>query len=365
MYIANKQIADIVKLLANYKPSETKVLFIGEGSDLPMSELIKELGNENVLFFGAIFPKVISDGIVYDEGIVVETFSNINSIELIDISKEKKIVIPQRESNSLSVFTFVDGLSANVATYLSALYDQHGNNISYFGGGAGSLSLVQAPCVFDKTGIYQDSAILAYLGIESNLGVSHGWKELKGPIIATKTERNVIKELNWRPAFTVYKETIEEHVSERIIEDNFFSVAKKFPFGLQKDYDEDIVRDPISVLNGTELLCVGEVPENVALNILKGSKSSLIDAAQSAVDKSIEKSNGDFNKAIIIDCISRILFLEDDISKEMSVISESIKLSQKDVTIKGALTLGEISSYGNGFLEFFNKTIVIGVFKDE
>ena len=113
------------------------------------------------------------------------------------------------------------------------------------------------------------------------------------------------------------------------------------------------------------MVCVGEVPENVALNILKGSNSSLISAAKSAVDQSIRKSNGNFNKAIIIDCISRILFLEDDITKEMSVISESIKQSQKDVKIKGALTLGEISSYGNGFLEFFNKTIVIGVFRDE
>ena len=28
----------------------------------------------------------------------------------------------------------------------------------------------------------------------------------------------------------------------------------------------------------------------------------------------------------------------------------------------GILSLGEISSYGDGYLEFFNKTIVVGAF---
>jgi len=68
-------------------------------------------------------------------------------------------------------------------------------------------------------------------------------------------------------------------------------------------------------------------------------------------------------KAIIIDCISRMLFLDKDFDKELSIITSTLKTRYPDISIGGALTIGEISSYGEGFLEFYNKTIVVGLFE--
>ena len=67
------------------------------------------------------------------------------------------------------------------------------------------------------------------------------------------------------------------------------------------------------------------------------------------------------NNVLIVDCISRVLFLEDKFEEELNNVSSAIKKDFSDAEISGALTLGEISSY-NGYLEFLNKTLVVGLF---
>ena len=56
-----------------------------------------------------------------------------------------------------------------------------------------------------------------------------------------------------------------------------------------------------------------------------------------------------------IDCISRVLFLEGDFEQELQAVSRS------GIPLIGALTLGEIANSRNDYLEFYNKTSVVGV----
>ncbi len=211
------------------------------------------------------------------------------------------------------------------------MFDQLGNSVSYFGGGAGSLSLKSQPCLFTCEGFVQDAAIVTFIKLQCNLGVAHGWKKLTGPIVANKTHKNVVMELNWRNAFEVYQEIIEADSGVKLPRDNFYSVAMGYPFGIYKEEAEDIVRDPIMTNEKGELICVGEVPENSLLNILKGETDSLIQAAGQAAK---------------------------DFGRELAAVKENLAGNQGIPA--GMLTLGEISSYGEAYLEFFNKTIVVG-----
>jgi len=101
------------------------------------------------------------------------------------------------------------------------------------------------------------------------------------------------------------------------------------------------------------------VPENTVLDILKGKSKSLINAAKLAATDS-SKLSGKVKNTLIIDCISRVLFLEDDFSKELIEVKKAIKSIDSNIIPEGVLTLGEISSQ-EGYLEFYNKTIVIGL----
>lgn len=97
-------------------------------------------------------------------------------------------------------------------------------------------------------------------------------------------------------------------------------MAKGYPFGNLKDYEECIVRDPIEVGGNGELICVGEVPENSVLEVLKGNPASLISAAGEAATDCLEVKGKEIAGAFLFDCISRVLFLEDDFPLELKEV---------------------------------------------
>ena len=106
------------------------------------------------------------------------------------------------------------------------------------------------------------------------------------------------------------------------------------------------------------MICVGEVPQNVFVHILKGKPENLIEASREALDTAMSVINYDRKLTFFIDCISRVLFLEDDFQKEINTVASSGSL------LAGALTLGEIANSGSEFLEFFNKTAVVAIIED-
>ncbi|WP_369996677.1 FIST signal transduction protein [Winogradskyella sp.] len=365
MLITSINITEITEAISAHVNEDAALITIGEHTEIDIKELINQLNTSGVNFMGGVFPKVIHGNSIFDKGIVINTLNNLESIFLIENISSKNYTIPVvslDKNQDYSLFTYVDGLTSNISHYLSELYRNYGMQTSYFGGGAGSLSLEQQPCVFTNKGIFQDAAIFGILSMSSRIGVKHGWLKIEGPFIITKAEGNIIKEINWKNPFEVYKEVVEAHSGKTFTDDNFFDIAKGYPFGIVKDNAECIVRDPLMVNENGELICVGELEDNTLVDILNGSEASLIAAAKSATEESIKQAVNP-NKAIIIDCISRILYLEDNFNKELSAITDTLKEKFPEVSIGGALTLGEISSYGEGFLEFYNKTTVVGLFE--
>ena len=371
MYLFPSSIEDIQAAIEEQlQPQEHEVVFIlmGESTGIDVSDLINVLKQGDYPFVGGIFPSVLSAQTYSEKGIVLKTIPFATPPHLIrDLNQQVKLPefdaeLDLSEEAQLTAFIWIDGLTSQIGTFLSEMYNNLGNSVRYLGGGAGSLSLQQKPCIFTREGFFQDAAVVVFSPLESQLGVCHGWQRLKGPFPATETNKNTITALNWRNAFDVYKEVVETDSQQAIAIDNFFDIAKGYPFGIFKEGQEDIVRDPIVVNEAGELICVGEVPENALLHILKGDKNSLIASARQAV---LEATQGDPNRltdCLVVDCISRVLFLGDQFSEELTALKTQLATVSQSTTVEGVLTLGEISSYGEGFLEFFNKTIVVGAF---
>ncbi|MEN8885182.1 MAG: FIST N-terminal domain-containing protein [Winogradskyella sp.] len=365
MLITATKTDEIVLAIAAHVKNKAALISVGEHTQIDIKELITALNKEGIKFIGGLFPKVIHNNSLLDKGIVINTLHNVKSLFLIKNISSKNFSVPQIDFNTdtnYSLFTYVDGLTSNISHYLSELYENYGMQTNYFGGGAGSLTLEQKPCVFSNEGFFMDAAVVCVMQMTSKIGVRHGWSKVEGPFIVTKAEGNIIKEINWKNPFEVYKDVVETHSKKTFNADNFFEIAKGYPFGIVKDNAECVVRDPLMVNDKGELICVGELEDNTLVDILNGNKHSLIEAAKMAAEESANAAVLP-QKAIIIDCISRILFLEEDFDLELKEITDTIKNKFPEISIGGALTLGEISSYGEGFLEFYNKTVVVGLFE--
>ncbi len=325
--------------------------------------ILKEI---NIPVIGGIFPSIIQGKTVLETGNIViglnqpvqvhviDQLSNTN-IDYEDVLDEK---IPDLEHGK-TMMVFVDGFAKRISAFIDNLFSVFGLDINYIGGGAGSLSMEQKPCLFTNNGLIQDSAVIGLSTSHSGIGVSHGWSVLNGPYRVTESEHNTIKSLDWQPAFDIYQEVVSAHTNQNFPADHFFEIAKSYPFGIVRINNEQIVRDPIQVNSDKSLVCVGEVPEGSFVSILTGDNNSLINAAGKAIQLGVESFPNDrrIEGILLIDCISRVLFLEDQFNLELEAVQ------YKNLPLVGACTLGEIANNGNEFLEFYNKTSVIAVFE--
>ena len=260
-----------------------------------------------------------------------------------------------------TLLTLVDGLSTRLSSLLDGLYEALGDSCKYLGGGAGSLSFQQKPCLFSNQGLVGDCAQITLLHLPVSIGIKHGWHKFAGPFFVTGAYENVITTLDYRPAFEVYREVVEQDCGKRFDADNFFDLAKAYPFGLERLKGDVVVRDPLFQQDNA-LVCVGEVPANHIIYILKGEPRDLIHAAQQCAAQAVAPlnpplANGSF--ALLFDCISRTLFLESGFTAEIDHIHSSLPAA---TPLLGVLSLGEIADTGNTCLEFLNKTIVLSVF---
>ena len=323
------------------------LLLVAEGTEFMHSKLM----TLEAKCYGGIFPEIIYDKEHYKTGIVVVELETkpelVPSIEQVDFENSNV-------ENVRSMLVFVDGLSASIDSFLFSLFESIDEDCVLFGGGAGKLTLVQEPVIFSPNEILQDAALMVALSQNINVGVNHGWEYLEGPFVATSTQKNILKKIDYENAFNVYKNVVEEDSGFVFTDDNFFEIAKSYPLGIVTMEGEVIVRDPIVMENGS-LVLVGIMPENSVINILKGKQNNLLNAAKQATDSAIQHAQN-LEMIFVIDCISRVLFLGDNFKKEIG----SIKNRVGEVPLVGALTLGEIANNSKAYIDFYNKTCVVG-----
>jgi hypothetical protein len=323
------------------------------------------LSGLSVPVMGGIFPQIIYGKENLSKGTIVAGLPTTSNIQFIPDIKELSIdfeeiideKFPEISPDQQTMFLFVDGLSIRIEDLLDSLFNVFGLDINYVGGGAGKLDFTPSYCLFTNDGLKKDGAVLAMTDLKSGIGVGHGWETIRGPFKVTESHLNEIRTLDWRPAFDVYREVVEEVSGEKFTKDNFLEMSKGYPFGINKVGSEKIVRYPFSEGENGAVVIVGTAPQESFVDILTGNNDSLVAAAGKAFNEGKEAFSGStINQwTFFIDCVSRVLFMEDEFIRELDAVSED------NVPLIGALTLGEIANSGDDYLEFYNKTAVIAV----
>ncbi len=356
------------------QPDDALMLLVGQDSASKVGDVIEAMQGLDIPFLGGIFPSVISGPNRYRAGMTISRLPKTQRPLLLrNISRgdyDLSSLHAQQTDHKPTVVVLLDGLSHGLSKVLSSLYHRLGSEVSYFGGGAGFLTnqedgapqFARRPCIFDANGIYEDAAVIAIMNSSSALTVGHGWTRLFGPLVATRSEGPVIHELNWEPAFEVYRRLVEPHAGQRIEREAFFDVAKFYPFEVVREGDA-LVRVTIGVTPQGSLICGGEILEESVLNVLTGTPDTLIRAADSV--GRLAPAPTETSTVLVVDCVSRWMILGDRFAEELDSLHMSLQERGMRNPMIGALTLGEIGSDGRRFVEYHNKTIVVNVLHDE
>ncbi len=336
------------------------LILCGENCGLDYEKLIQVLSDKAVRFCGGIFPSVIEGNTSHSDKVLLLQVQFDSDPILIQGLDNGDIKIPplQGLKPEGSLFILVDGLSDWISKFVFSLYKEIGSEYQVFGSGTGSGTFERINCVFSHQGFFKDSAVVVSLKNPITQSTRHGWKTIAGPYLATKTTANVLEQINWEPAYKIYKEIIEKEEEVVLTEDNYYEYAKHYPFGVHRSSGENLIRDPVALENNESIRFGAEIPSNSVLYLMKSEIEDMLSAGQNVCKDVINRcKKGEF--LFIADCISRTWILNDQFADELENIASEAAV--KNLPVYGVLSMGEISSANGGLLDYHHKTIVISI----
>ncbi len=211
----------------NVKQEEELMIMVGDRSAQYVEELISYLNNENIKFFGGIFPGLVAGNKHYSQGFIVQKYEPVYSSIVLPYLMPFRLS-PDQLQNCTAIL-LVDGLSSRMKDLTDTVYGKLKDHVKYIGGGAGYHTLKQEPCIFTNKGIFKDVMYICIIKSDIQIAVTHGWQRLRGPFYVTKSQDNILMELDSENAFEVYKHIIEEEEKVALFREDFFVFAQRSP----------------------------------------------------------------------------------------------------------------------------------------
>jgi len=342
------------------------MVLVGGELGVHAPEIVAALQERGVPFFGGVFPEIFFGGEIHDDRCLLLAVPTIGSPHILEapFSNEKVMALPDHESlvearsgDDLTALVFVSGLTLDIGEFTRNLYRKYGAKVRYAGSGTGTFALdPDFPSVFSSEGLFSNAALTVFFDTPVGLAARHGWSRCLGPFVATATDNRTIHEINWRPALEVYGEAIHKLTGEDLTEDNFRDFAAKYPIGLTKDGNEDLVREPYKI-EGDSVVFAAEVLSHSPFYILEAKLDELREAATDAAKRAtIETSR----ITLVFECLSRAGYLgKDEVLADLRRIESASSSGGVPVPAAGLISLGEIASNKQGLLEFMNQTVVV------
>ncbi|SDW71644.1 Uncharacterized conserved protein, contains FIST_N domain [Lutibacter oricola] len=364
VYLPPSNITSLKKDLNKFETDASvlsMLFFMADENQYTEEEIAPLLKKSNKPIIGGVFPEIIYKGQRKKEGILLIPLKFKLTSQVINLSDSSESILEQLETtqnkstaSSSSLFVFYSCLSSNKSDFIETLFNFFGVNPTYLGGGAGSLNFNNFPCIISNSGIHKNAAVIGWTKETIAIGAAHGWESISKPLKVTQTNKKEIISINWKPAFQIYKEIVEQHSGKLFDSTNFFKIAKSYPLGISKIDAEKVVRDPFKTIDN-KLHLIDIVHEGEYVEILNGNTNSLIKSAFLASEQALSNSKKDVIKTTFcIDCISRALYMNENFDKELDAIKQK-------TTTSGILSIGEIANSGESVLEIYNKTIVIAI----
>ena len=270
----------------------------------------------------------------------------------------------------LTAIILIDGLSGvgeEIALLTSYL---PGHNLKAVGGMASDDFKMEKTFVFSDDKVCTNALSVCLLASKMPLftGVKHGYTPLSRKLRASRTEGNVLYEIDGRPAWEIWKkETVHaarkggidvEQLKTPTEIAQFFS---NYNLGLSTGKDDQYkIRWPESLNKDGSLNFTCGIVQGAVFRIMDGSNlenqiNALEEAARIARESAKNAGYSEFAGVIVFDCAHRQLMLGDRFSDAV----DRFKKTFPAVPMLGCEVYGEISLEPGEFSGFHNTTSVV------
>jgi hypothetical protein len=260
-----------------------------------------------------------------------------------------------------SLFVLSEGINVNGSELVRGLVSVFGPDLLITGGLAGDgarfgrtvvgLDGELAPDMIAAVGFYGDRLAVRH-------GSAGGWDAFGPKREITRSESNVLYELDGEPALDLYKSYLGDE-AKRLPGSALLFPLRVHPPGQER---AGLVRTVLSVDEAAHSLTfAGDVPQGHVAQLMRGNFDRLVEGAASAA-RQAASAHREPALGILVSCIGRKLLLGQRIGEEVETVAEILG---RPTTIAGFYSYGEISPHAeSGYCELHNQTMTVTVLQE-
>ncbi|MBI3811964.1 MAG: FIST C-terminal domain-containing protein [Nitrospirae bacterium] len=260
------------------------------------------------------------------------------------------------------VFVLSDGLKINGSDLVRGLTKNLPPEVSITGGLSGDGEyFLETFVLWDGPAEREAVAILGLYGDRLKIGYGSlgGWDSFGPERLITRSEGNVLYELDGKSALDLYKNYLGEHAK------GLPATGLLFPLSLRMQEGETgVVRTILSINEKDKsMVFAGDVPQGAYARLMKANFDRLIDGSIGAAKTSREALGAaPADLAVLISCVGRKLVLKQRIEEEVEGVRDVMGAR---TVLTGFYSYGEISPFThNAKCELHNQTMTITTFSE-
>jgi hypothetical protein len=376
----------VISANINLNSEKVDLAIVFSSINLSSSSLLKTISlslEDSVPIIGCSGAAVISNQGIFVNGVALTLLSfsegeyfntayvqDIKAKTALNAGKElaEKLLYAFKDVRRVLSVIFSDGLIEEGSNLILGLQESLGTSFPLVGASASdNLRFLKTHVYFNKE-LFSDGAVGMLLGGKFNfgLGIKHGWKPLGKPRTVTRSQGNIVWEIDNEPAVKIYEKYLACTTSE--LQKELKRISILYPIGIYLPGEEEyLLRNILSIEKDGSLRFQGNVFQGSLIRLMIGTKESCLAATRQASEEAKKNLSGQVrelrktnNFVLVFDSISRYMLLKREAEKELQIIKESMG---KNTPIIGLYTYGEqaplmaVSYEGQSY--FHNQTIAI------
>ena len=254
------------------------------------------------------------------------------------------------------VLILSEGLDINGESLVRGIGEKLPPKVSVTGGlSADGEHFKQTRVLTDRVAQANSVAAIGLYGSRLKVGCGSlgGWDPFGPERQITKSDGNILYELDGQSALALYKRYLGDHAADLPASGLLFPLLLRTP-----DVSAPVVRTILSVSEADQSLTfAGDVPAGGYVRLMKANFDRLIDGAVGAGRVSADALGGPVDLALLISCVGRRMVLRQRVEEEVEGVRDIVG---PYAAIAGFYSYGEISPFTpKARCELHNQTMTV------
>lgn len=239
------------------------------------------------------------------------------------------------------VFVVSEGSFVNGSQLTKGMNDALEDNLLITGGLCGDAARFEKTVAsYNENPKSGEIVAIGFYGetFEASFAIHGGWTPFGPERLVTKSESNVLFELDNQPALDLYKKYLGDKSNE------LPGAALLYPLNVKSENEEQsFVRTILNIDEAKNtMILAGDIPENSRVQLMMTNVDNIANASELAARQALEKRKSKPQLALLVSCIGRKLVLDQRVEEE---IEEVVSIVGEDTTVCGFYSYGEIAPF--------------------